>query len=728
MLRVFISKDLKLVNKLREDAKQEGIDISILYADDFILGKFSEWLDAQPEIGLDIETNHFDPYMGNILLTSISSNTKVFTFDDTVAIEDFLSTKKLNNKTVIAHNLKFETIWFLKHKVHFKKAYCTMLAEQKMLLGTDLFANIIDTFKRRGIEIPPEMNKEIREEFADGTYTKPELHHILYNQADTIKLIELKKIQHEHITRLNLNFLLYNIHFPLIRVLAIAEMEGLVIDEVAFKKLADEAEAKMRVIEDQMEKWIIKTFPNIDLLSLNKPIAEKIKSLENRLIKLEERKIKNEKLLEFYEANNKTHLKAYQITLKSVRNVYQDKRDTDIKLNELYNQNISWGSGKQVISLLEAIGCNPMPKAKDKKTKKFKNSLAKAPRERWLMQNQNNSCYELIKLYNDYMKQTKQVSSFGHSFITKYKHPFTGKFHTSYKQGTVETGRLASGASDQTPAKFNSQQIPRITALRQCFGTDPGYYIATCDLAGAELITMCSLANDLRLLELSKTTDLHSYFANKGWKAIYKSRGLEYTDKDVISTEQNKSKRTDYKPMAFGTIYGLKPPKAAETLNVSEREGAIAIQTIIEEIPDTIKMVEAASAFAIEHGYIIHNNRTYSRRWFPAVINANKTGQELHFLDRASAESAARNTRIQGTQADMLCEAMVTLQRFIDLYKLDAVILMQVHDELVVKFHENYVSWFPVVLKNIMTRTANKYLTKEVRMEAECKVGYTWTK
>ena len=102
--------------------------------------------------------------------------------------------------------------------------------------------------------------------------------------------------------------------------------------------------------------------------------------------------------------------------------------------------------------------------------------------------------------------------------------------------------------------RFNSQQIPRSNDLRNCFLADSDdYLIATCDLSGAELVTMAALANDQRLLELSEG-DMHSHFANKGWKAIYESRGLPYEEKDIISSTQNKDKRTDYKPMMFGTV------------------------------------------------------------------------------------------------------------------------------------------------------------------------------
>ena len=67
-------------------------------------------------------------------------------------------------------------------------------------------------------------------------------------------------------------------------------------------------------------------------------------------------------------------------------------------------------------------------------------------------------------------------------------------------------------------------------------------------------------------------------------------------------------------------FYGLFAKKAGKTLNISTEEGQIVINTIKREIPKTIKMVENQSAFAERYGYVIHNNRTNSRRWFPILI------------------------------------------------------------------------------------------------------------
>lgn len=723
--RIFFSRDQKHLEYLQQDVSTPGHGINFLCLTNSYLAGFHLWLSQYSEVVVDIETTSIDPYCGKILLISFYSDNKVITFDTlTISVELIFSNVNLSKIRFIGHNIKFEYLWFLKHKIHLPLVYCTMIAEQKLLQGVDVKHNIIDVLTRRNIPLPPAMNKAIREEFSNGMYKKPEIYHILYNQGDIIPLIELKEVQEKLMDVYKLRFLIYNIHFPLIRVLALAEMEGMVLDEPRFIDLAQKAEDKMNSIGQQMEAFIKQQFPTVNLATYNKPIAEKIEQLEKRLIRLEDREVKCLALVTRLQDQSKTHLKAYTVTLQSLSKIASENKEVTAKVQELGKiSSISWTSGDQVLTLLIALGCKVLPKQKDKKTKVFKPSLAKAPRERWLLQNRNDVFYPFFKLYDEYMRETKHVNSFGKTFIEKYKHPVTGKFHTSYKQGTVETGRLASGDSNATPPRFNSQQLPPI--IRDCFKTDSGYIIGKCDLSGAELVMMCSLAQDQHLLELSKTQDLHSYFANLGWRAIYKRRGIPFLETDVISKEQHSEKRRAYKPQLFGVVYGLRGAKAAETLNITLEEGEIAIKTIEQEIPETLKMVKTASKFAIENGYIIHNTRTNSRRWFSKVID-HLNGAELSFLDKIEAESAARNTKIQGSQADMLCEAMVLLQRYIDRYKIDAKILMQVHDELVVKFRSEDGLWFARRIKDCMIRTANKYLEGGVTMDAELKVKDTW--
>ena len=161
---------------------------------------------------------------------------------------------------------------------------------------------------------------------------------------------------------------------------------------------------------------------------------------------------------------------------------------------------------------------------------------------------------------------------------------------------------------------------------------------------------------------------------------------------------------------------------------ISREEGGVYIRTVKSEIPDTFKLVENNVRKALRYGYLILNERTNSRIWFPAVIQSIKYGFDLDFKDKIKIDGKARNIPISGTQADMLKEAMVEIQYDIDKNNWDCRLLGQVHDELIYKFPETKeYDFFPQYVADKMCTTANLYLNN-VKMGADYEVKYTWTK
>ena len=140
-------------------------------------------------------------------------------------------------------------------------------------------------------------------------------------------------------------------------------------------------------------------------------------------------------------------------------------------------------------------------------------------------------------------------------------------------------------------------------------------------------------------------------------------------------------------------------------------------------------MVESKSAFAEKYGYVIHNTRTNSIRWFPALIKQIKGeyNKQDNFIAISEDLSAARNTTIQGTQADFVKEASVKLQYWYWKNKYDAVILSWVHDEIVDKMKEEDAPYLSFIKREILTTVANKYLNN-VTIDVEQIVLPYWTK
>ena len=198
------------------------------------------------------------------------------------------------------------------------------------------------------------------------------------------------------------------------------------------------------------------------------------------------------------------------------------------------------------------------------------------------------------------------------------------------------------------------------------------------------------------------------------------------------------------------------PKKAGATLNVIPDEGRVVIDTIKAELPRTFTMVEQASLNAERQGYVILNDRTKSRAWFPYLIKQlrGEINKQTHFLDISGELSAARNIRIQGTQADFVKEATVVIFKFLQKNLLDANMLSWVHDEIVFRIPKHldgksqkwidFLSYNPSftltspitgkdydnlteVIIEIMEQVANRYLIN-VTIEVEYEVEDNWIK
>ena len=172
-------------------------------------------------------------------------------------------------------------------------------------------------------------------------------------------------------------------------------------------------------------------------------------------------------------------------------------------------------------------------------------------------------------------------------------------------------------------------------------------------------------------------------------------------------------------------------------------------------MPNVFKLIESNVEFVFgksyydkqitpANGYLVLNRVSNSRLYFPKVLDCIKQNMPIDFYVKKEYSGVARNAPIQGTQADMLKEAMVAIDNFIVKHNLPALILLQVHDELLVKCHkrmdgvseefktnpiriDNKPIDFGLFVSNAMTITANKYLTN-IKMKAEYNVENYWKK
>ena len=662
-------------------------------------------------IGFDLETNGLDAYLNDILLYIIGDKENQFVFDFAI-INLFLPNDEVlfEDKLVLGQNLKFD-IKFMKtkHNIEFNKIHDTMIAEQR------LSQHELQLFEKKGYYSLEKIierrlgykshTKATRLEFigADLETFKFTNQQIQYAAADVECLPDIYEKQKELIDRYKIKFLLNDIEFPLVKELGYAELEGFKLDTAKWREIIEHN------IKVQYEK--------------ETELDNEFKKLRDLLLPAERRFILT--------GGKYDRIRGKQTVTESV-DLFGEPIITKTTSNKK-EPYINWSSAAQLIEIFSKLnqplpdkfGNYVIPKL-DKKFKVNKTDITtgEGAIQAYLIENPDSPMKDFINLLIDYREVTTQLNTFGESFIS-FINPITDKIHTIFRQCDAVTGRLQSGNTKEK--YFNCQNVPAQKKFRECFKTDKGYSILTIDLSGAEVVIMADKAKDKVLYDMAIVNDdAHSPIAQACWRAIGKHRKDEKLMNIVITKTENKPLRTQFKAITFGTVYGMFKKKCAKALNINETEGQIVIDTIKKMLPKTFAMVETNAHLATTQGYLTLNTRTNSKIWYPEVYRARNEGDEIDFKDKSKIEGSARNSPIQGTQADMIKESIVVINKYIKDNNIDAKLIITVHDELVYKFKTELTD-FPELIKELLLETCDKYLSF-ITMGADYHVKDSWTK
>lgn len=273
----------------------------------------------------------------------------------------------------------------------------------------------------------------------------------------------------------------------------------------------------------------------------------------------------------------------------------------------------------------------------------------------------------------------------------------TGRIHTSYHQAVAATGRLSS----QDP---NLQNIPIKTEegrrIRQAFIAPNGYKLVAADYSQIELRIMAHLSDDAGLLSaFEKGLDVHRATAAEVFGV-----GL-----DGVTSEMRRSA----KAINFGLIYGMSAFGLAKQLHVGRNEAQQYIDRYFERYPGVQRYMNNIRALAHEQGFV---ETIFGRRLYLPDINAKNKNLQM------GAERTAINAPMQGTAADIIKTAMIKVQAWLDETQLDAKIIMQVHDELVLEVAEAQLELVRAGLIAHMSAAA----TLKVPLLVEAGVGDNW--
>jgi len=306
--------------------------------------------------------------------------------------------------------------------------------------------------------------------------------------------------------------------------------------------------------------------------------------------------------------------------------------------------------------------------------------------------------YELPKLILEYRGVAKLKSTYTDK-LPEQVDERTGRIHTSYQQGVAATGRLSS--SDP-----NLQNIPIRTPegrrIRQAFVAQQGHSLVAADYSQIELRIMAHLSGDASLTRaFAEERDVHQATAAE-------VLGIPLAQ---VSAEQRRSA----KAVNFGLIYGMSAFGLARQLGISRTEAQRYVDLYFERYPGVRRYMEETRAQARELGYV---ETVFGRRLYLPDIRSRNAAL------RQYAERSAINAPMQGSAADIIKRAMITIDEWITRSRVSARLIMQVHDELVLEVAQPEVEETVRRLREHMTAAAE--LT--VPLKVDVGVGPNWDK
>ncbi len=304
--------------------------------------------------------------------------------------------------------------------------------------------------------------------------------------------------------------------------------------------------------------------------------------------------------------------------------------------------------------------------------------------------------YPLPRVIMDYRSLSKLKSTYTDQ-LPKQVHASTGRVHTSYHQAVAATGRLSS----QDP---NLQNIPIRTEegrkVRKAFIAAPGYKLVAADYSQIELRIMAHLSHDEGLVKaFNLGEDIHRATASEVF--------------GVAIDEVRDFQRRSAKAINFGLIYGMSAFGLARQLGIARGDAQEYIDRYFERYPGVRVYMDQTRQLAAEQGFV---ETIFGRRLYLPEITAS------NFQRRQGAERTAINAPMQGSAADIIKRAMIKVDQWLQDTGVDARIIMQVHDELVLEVLESEVAGVVAELTDLMSGAASL----SIPLVVETGVGQDW--
>jgi DNA polymerase-1 len=361
------------------------------------------------------------------------------------------------------------------------------------------------------------------------------------------------------------------------------------------------------------------------------------------------------------------------------------------EIYELAGENFNIGSPKQLGDIL--FGKMGLPGGKKTKTGAWSTSAQ-------VLEDLAAEGHELPSRIVSWRQLSKLKSTYTDA-LPGYVNPETGRVHTSYALAATTTGRLSS-------SEPNLQNIPVRTEegrkIRKAFIAEKGHKLISADYSQIELRVLAHMADIPQLKKaFDDGLDIHAMTASEMF-----GTPIEGMDPMV---------RRRAKAINFGIIYGISAFGLANQLGISRGEAGDYIKTYFERFPGIKDYMEAIKKQVHANGYV---TTIFGRKAHYPEVNTKNPNM------RAFYERAAINAPIQGSAADILRRAMVRMENRLEGSKLDAQMLLQVHDELIFEVPDAQVETTIPVIKDVMENACDPALKLSVPLQVDARAADNW--
>ena len=302
--------------------------------------------------------------------------------------------------------------------------------------------------------------------------------------------------------------------------------------------------------------------------------------------------------------------------------------------------------------------------------------------------------HPVIEKILEYRSLMKLNSTYVEGLIT-YVNERTHRIHSYFHQTITATGRISSTEPNlqNIPTRYELGKL-----LRKAFKPAEGYIYIDADYSQIELRVLAHISGDRTMLKAFRNDeDIHKQAASKVF--------------EVPIEEVTKEQRTSAKAVNFGIVYGISDFGLSEQLGISKKLAKKYIEQYLEKYSGIKKFMDKIVDETREKGYV--ETLFHRRRYIPELTSNN-------YMVRQFGARAAMNTPIQGTAADIMKIAMINVFNRLRKEKLDAKIILQVHDELIIEAKKECQKQVETILKEEMESAVKLKIPLKVEIsEAE---------